>query len=254
MEPRPLIEACGVSKSFRLPTVRRETLREHLLGVFRPVPSQRLEVLKNIDIEVGRGEVLGIMGRNGSGKSTLRKVLCGVFQPDAGSVALRAPVMPILQLGIGWNVELDAVDNILVLATVMGIPLREAKASVEEILVFAGLEKFANLKVKHFSSGMSARLTYAVAFQSVREVLILDEIFAVGDAGFRARCEERYVRLISEGYTLVMVSHDPKTVSRYCTRAVLLEGGRLIMNATGPEVAREYLSVTSHTTADGAFG
>jgi ABC-type polysaccharide/polyol phosphate transport system ATPase subunit len=249
-----VIEARAVSKSFRLPTVRRETAREYLLGLLRPVPFQHLAVLRAIDLDVRRGETLGLMGRNGSGKSTLLKIISGIYRPDSGRVDVRAPVTSILELGIGWNLELDAVDNILVLATVMGMSLAEARASVDEILEFAGLEKFANLKVRYFSSGMGARLSYAVAFRAVREVLILDEIFAVGDAGFRTRCEERYLRLIREGYTVVMVSHDTETVERFCDRAVLLEDGQLVLEGTGADVAREYLSVTSHAAADGAFG
>ncbi|CAN5609341.1 hypothetical protein BH23GEM9_BH23GEM9_23350 [soil metagenome] len=249
-----LIEARLLTKSFRLPTFRRETAREHLLGLFRPVPYERLEVLKGVSLEVKRGETLGIMGRNGSGKSTLLKIITGIYQPDAGSVHLHAPLTPLLELGIGWNLELDAVDNILVLATVMGMSLREARESVDEILEFAGLEKFANLQVRYFSSGMSARLSYAVAFRAVREVLILDEIFAVGDAGFRARCEQRYRQLIAEGYTVVMVSHDPETIERFCDRALLLEGGHLIAEGSGTDIAAEYMQVTAHVTADGAFG
>jgi ABC-type polysaccharide/polyol phosphate transport system ATPase subunit len=249
-----LVEARGITKSFRLPTVRRETMREHLTGIFRPVPCLQLDVLRGIDLDVRQGETLGIMGRNGSGKSTLLKILSGIYEPDAGSVMARAPIMPILELGIGWNPDLDAIDNILVVATVMGMELREARASVDEILAFAGLEKFANLNLRYFSSGMAARLSYAVAFRAVREVLILDEVFAVGDAGFKARCEERYLQLIREGYTVVMVTHEPSTVESFCSRAVLLEDGHLIMEGTGVDVAQEYLQVTSHATADGAFG
>jgi ABC-type polysaccharide/polyol phosphate transport system ATPase subunit len=254
MSDRPLIEIHGVSKSFRVPTVRWETVREHFFGLFRPRSFDMLNVLDDVSLEVRRGETVGIMGRNGSGKSTLLKIICGIYQADRGAVVVRAPVMPILELGIGWNPELDAVDNILVLATVMGMRLQEARASVDEILDFAGLEKFANMELRYFSSGMASRLAYAVAFKAVREVLVLDEIFAVGDAGFKARCEERYRRLSSEGYTVILVSHDVSTVSTHCTRALLLEGGRLIMNATGEQVAAAYVKVASHVSADGAFG
>jgi ABC-type polysaccharide/polyol phosphate transport system ATPase subunit len=254
MAEPPLIEARRVSKSFLIPAVRRETVREHVLAFFQPPPSETLRVLREVDFEVRRGETVGIMGRNGSGKSTLLKILCGIYKADSGSVVVRAPVTPILELGIGWNPELDAVDNILVLATVMGMSLGEATASVEEILSFAGLEKFANLELKHFSSGMASRLAYSVAFKAVQEVLVLDEVFAVGDAGFKARCEERYRRLSAEGYTVILVSHDPEAVSTFCNRALLLEGGEIIMNDTGQTVASTYLDVSSRATADGTFG
>jgi ABC-type polysaccharide/polyol phosphate transport system ATPase subunit len=181
--------------------------------------------------------------RNGSGKSTLLKIMCGVFPPDQGRVSARAAITPILELGIGWNPELDAVDNVFLVGSVMGLSLRQIRRGMDEILAFAELERFANLKLMHYSSGMSSRLGYAVAFQAVREVLVLDEIFAVGDAGFRARCEDRYRRLRAQGHTVIMVSHDPRIVSTFCDRAVLLDGGRIVMDGAASDVAGEYLSL-----------
>lgn len=254
MAESPVIEMRDVSKSFQIPSVRRETVREHILGFFRPPRVETLDVLREVSLEVRRGETVGIMGRNGSGKSTLLKILCGTYEADAGTVVTRAPMSPILDLGIGWNPELNAVDNVMIMATILGMTLKEARASLEEIFVFAGVEKFANLEVKYFSSGMAARLAYSVAFRAVREVLVLDEIFAVGDAGFQARCEERYRVLSAKGYTVVLVSHEPRIVSTLCTRALLLEGGRVVMNDTGEKVAEAYLEVASHVTDDGSFG
>ena len=254
MAEPPVIEARDISKSFRIPSVRRETVREHVLGFFRPPRVETLSVLRQVNLEVNRGETVGIMGRNGSGKSTLLKILCGIYAADSGSVVVRAPVTPILELGVGWNPELDAVDNVMILATILGMTLREARASIEEILAFAGLEKFANLEVKYFSSGMAARLAYAVAFRAVRDVLVLDEIFAVGDAGFKARCEERYRFLSAIGHTVVLVSHDPEMISTFCHRALLLEGGRIVMNDTAENVAKAYIRVSFNDAEDGAFG
>src|SRR2546422_1044340 len=134
-------EARGISKSFRIPSVRRETVREQVLAFFRSPPVETLTVLREVSLEVHRGETVGIMGRNGSGKSTLLKILCGIYEADSGSVVVRAPVVPILELGVGWNPELNAVDNVMILTTIMGMTLREARASIEEILAFAGLEK-----------------------------------------------------------------------------------------------------------------
>lgn len=247
----PLIEARRVSKTFRVPGARRQTLREQVLGRERSPSLDTLHVLRDVSLEVRRGESLGIMGRNGSGKSTLLKVLCGIYQADSGSVTLRAPVMPLLELALGWNPDLDAVDNILVLSTLMGMSLREARAAVDEILAFAGLEGFAHQKARYFSSGMSARLAYSVAFRAVREVLVLDEIFAVGDAGFRARCEARFRQLVAEGYTVVMVSHEPATVARFCTRGLLLEGGRFVLEDSGANVAAAYVEVASDAPSVG---
>ena len=128
----------------------------------------------------------------------------------------------------------------------MGLSLQQIRRSMDEILAFAELERFANLKLMHYSSGMSARLGYAVAFQAVREVLVLDEIFAVGDAGFRERCEERYRELRSLGHTVIMVSHDPRIISTFCDRALLLDGGRIVMDGAASDVAARYVSTLTH--------
>lgn len=236
------IEVHGLRKSFSIPSVHRNTVRDHLLGLFRPRRFQTLRVLYDVGLEVARGETLGLMGRNGCGKSTLLKILCGIYRPDAGTVEVRGAVTPILELGLGWNPELDAIDNVLLIGTVMGLSLREARASIDSVLAFAELERFANLQLKHFSSGMASRLAYAIAFEAVREILILDEVFAVGDAGFRLRCEERYRELHARGHTVVLVSHDPRTVSSFCDRALLLEEGRVAVSGTGAQVAEAYLT------------
>jgi len=236
-----MIQVNGVSKAFSIPSVRRDTVREHLLGILKPRQFQRLQVLDAVSFEVTRGEAVGIMGRNGSGKSTLLKILAGVYQPDSGSVTTGASITPVLELGVGWNPELDAVDNVLLIGSVMGMPLRDIHRSMEEILAFAELERFAHLKLKHYSSGMSERLGYAVAFKAVRDVLVLDEIFAVGDAGFKARCERRYRELRSAGHTSIIVSHDPRIISTFYDRALLLESGRIAFEGSAREVADRYV-------------
>jgi ABC-type polysaccharide/polyol phosphate transport system ATPase subunit len=180
------------------------------------------------------------MGRNGSGKSTLLKILCGIYRADRGTLIVRSPVTPILELGLGWNPELDGVDNVLLIGTAMGLSLRQARRSLDEILAFAGLERFAGMPLKHYSSGMAARLAYSVAFKAVRDVLVLDEVFAVGDQEFRARCEARYRELSAQGHTVVLVSHEPRIVSAFCTRAVLLEGGTIVKEGSGEDVVRDY--------------
>jgi ABC-2 type transport system ATP-binding protein len=232
----------GVSKSFPIPVVRRDTVREHVFALFEPRRVNPLQVLDQVSFEVRPGEALGIMGRNGSGKSTLLKIVCGVYLPDRGRVVSHGSITPVLELGVGWNPELDAIDNVLMIGTVMGLTLAEIRRGMDEILAFAELERFANLPLKHYSSGMSARLAYAVAFRAVRDVLILDEIFAVGDAGFRQRCEQRYRELAAAGHTIVLVSHDHRIVSTFCSRALLLDNGRIVMEGPPPAVADRYVS------------
>jgi ABC-type polysaccharide/polyol phosphate transport system ATPase subunit len=238
-----MIEVDAVAKTFRIPHIRRDTLREHIFSLFETRHFEQFRVLDGISFDVRQGETLGIMGRNGSGKSTLLKLIAGIYQPDAGVVRVTGGLTAILELGIGWNPELDAIDNIFLLGSAMGLSLREIRNSVEEILAFAELERFANLKVQHYSSGMASRLAYAVAFRAVREILILDEIFAVGDAAFRSRCEDRYRGLHAAGHTVVMVSHSPDTIERFCDRAILIDSGRIHAEGAAASVADEYLKL-----------
>jgi ABC-type polysaccharide/polyol phosphate transport system ATPase subunit len=190
------------------------------------------------------------MGRNGCGKSTLLKILCGVYSADSGRVTVRRPITPILELGVGWNPELDAVDNVCLIGAIMGISLRDIRRRMDEILAFAELERFANLKLKHYSSGMLARLAYSTAFSVVRGVLVLDEILAVGDAGFRERCFERYRELRASGQTVLLVSHDPRIVTTCCDRALLLESGRILLEASAADVAQRYVSMLTFPPPD----
>ena len=247
-----VIQVQSVSKAFRIPTVRRETVREHVLGLLEPRRFERLQVLDRVSFDVQPGETLGIMGRNGGGKSTLLKILCGVYPPDSGTVTRRAAITPILELGVGWNPELDAIDNVCLIGSVMGLTLAEIRQRMDSMLAFAELERFANLKLKHYSSGMASRLGYAVAFEAVREVLVLDEIFAVGDAGFKEKCEARYRELRTAGHTIVLVSHDPRTVLAFCNRALLLDGGAIVMDGPAAGVTERYLSLLTHANPGAA--
>ena len=245
----PVVSARGVAKRFTIPSVRRDTIREHAIDLFRRRPHETLTVLDGVSLDLRLGESLGLMGRNGSGKSTLLKILSGIYAPDAGEVVTRGVLTPILELGVGWNPDLDAIDNIELLGTVMGLTLRELRRATADILSFADLERFARLELRHYSSGMAARLAYAVAFRAVRDVLILDEIFAVGDAGFKERCQERYRELHRSGRSMLLVSHEPRTIAAFCDRALLLEGGRIVMDGPAPAVADAYLDLLSRQPA-----
>ena len=240
----PVIELRGVSKTFAIPSIRRTTVREHIFGVFERARVDRLRALQDVDLALLPGETLGIMGRNGCGKSTLLKVLSGVYTADTGTVVRTRDITPILELGVGWNTELDAIDNVYLVGSVLGLSLREIRRDLDEILAFAELERFAGLRLKFYSSGMASRLAYAVAFRAVRDILVLDEIFAVGDAGFRAKCEVRYRELHEAGHSVLLVSHDPRVVETYCTRAILMDAGRIVAEGTGAEIVRQYLART----------
>jgi len=241
-----VLELQSVSKSFWIPAERRDTIREHVFAAFRPRPRRELRVLDCVSLAVRQGEAIGLMGANGSGKTTLLKILCGVYVPDAGRVVARAPVTPILELGVGWNPELDAIDNIYLMGTVMGLTLGEVRRDIDDILEFAELRPFARLPLKHYSSGMAARLGYATAFRAVRGVLILDEVLAVGDAGFKQRCEERYRQLRARGHSAVVVSHNPALIASFCDRAVLLHNCRIAVDGPPGAVAAAYVDSLTH--------
>lgn len=234
------IEVEALRKSFRIPSDPRHTVREHALSLFRPRRFTELRVLDGISFSVGKGESLGIMGANGCGKSTLMRILAGIYRPDGGRVTVRVPVTPILELGVGWNPELDALDNIELLGTVMGMSLGELRRATEEILAFAELEAFSGLPLKHYSSGMAVRLAYAVAFRAVRGALIADEVFAVGDAAFKRKCYARLEELRADGHSVLLVSHSPAEIADFCDRAILLHRGRIHAEGTGEEISAAY--------------
>ena len=236
-----LIEVESVSKSFWIPDEPRHTVREHVLAGFAPRPRRRLPVLDSVSLQLHKGEALGVMGANGCGKSTLLKLVCGIYIPDEGTITARAAITPILDLGVGWNPELDAVDNVYLIGGLMGLSLPEIARSLDAILDFAELRPFARMHLKHFSSGMAARLAYAVAFQAVREVLVLDEVLAVGDAGFKQRCEERYREIRAAGHTTLVVSHEPYVIGAFCDRAIMLRDGRIVAEGPSAEIADAYL-------------
>jgi len=240
----------NVAKTFRIPEVHRNTVRQHALALFRPRRFRDLRVLDGVSFEVKAGETVGIMGRNGSGKSTLLKIITGIYRPDRGRVVCRAPITPILELGLGWNPELDAVDNVYLIGSILGLSLGEIRASMDEILAFAEIEAFANVKLQHYSTGMALRLAYSVAFQAVRDVLILDEIFAVGDAGFKRKCEARYQKLNAAGHTVLVVTHDRRVVTTFCSRALLIDGGRVVMDGASEDVCAEYFRLLTPPPSD----
>jgi ABC-2 type transport system ATP-binding protein len=247
-----VLEVQEVHKSFSIPAVKRDTIREHFLNSFKLSDHLRdrreLKVLDGVSFSIKGGETLGIMGRNASGKSTLLKIISGIYRADQGAVQCTVPITPILGLGLGWNPDLDAIDNIYLLGTVMGLTLRELKIAKDEILEFAGIQEFSRLELKHYSSGMAMRLAYSVAFRAVRGLLILDEVFAVGDAEFTERCYQRYQEIHQVGHTVLLVSHNPNDIMRFCERAILLEGGKIVQEGSGHEIAKSYVQLfTSHS-------
>ena len=240
-----------VSKTFRLPHVRYSTLKERALHPFAARSADELEALREVSFAVKRGEFFGIVGRNGSGKSTLLKCVAGIYGLDSGSIAVKGRLSPFIELGVGFNPELSARDNVLINAIMLGLSRRQARARFDEIIEFAELEEFVDLKLKNYSSGMSVRLGFAVAIQVEADVLLVDEVLAVGDAAFQQKCFEEFVRLKSESRTMLYVTHDMATVERFCDRGLALERGRLVDEGEPERITKTYNEINFGQIASG---
>jgi ABC-type polysaccharide/polyol phosphate transport system ATPase subunit len=226
------IEARGISKSFEIPHEQRTMFKEYFLHPFRHVTYERNEAVRDVDVSIPAGEFLGVIGANGSGKSTLLKILAGIYRADAGSVRVSGKISPFIELGVGFNLELNARDNLRITATLLGLTSRELRERFDDILAFSELERFVDQKLKNYSSGMIVRLAYSIAIQVPFNILLLDEVLAVGDEAFQQKCFATFDEMREQGKTIVYVSHDLATVERFCDRALLLERGRVA--AVGP--------------------
>jgi ABC-type polysaccharide/polyol phosphate transport system ATPase subunit len=239
--PNAAIEVEGLEKTFRIPKHQVQTLKERALHPFRRSEYDELNVLKGIDFTIPQGEFFGIVGRNGSGKSTLLKCMAGIYRADAGTIRVAGRMSPFIELGVGFNPDLTARDNVVINAVMMGLTPAEARARFDDILAFAELEQFVDMKLKNYSSGMQVRLAFAVMVQSGSEILLIDEVLAVGDAAFQQRCLDEFKRLRDEGRTIVLVTHDMTMVERFCHRALLLTDGEIEMIGDPHEVGRRYI-------------
>jgi ABC-2 type transport system ATP-binding protein len=219
------IDVVGVSKTFRIPHEHRTTLKEYFLHPLRRITYERNDALRNVSFEVHRGEFFGIVGPNGSGKSTLLKILAGIYRPEAGAVHINGLLSPFIELGVGFSMDLNARDNIRINGTLLGLSKPELADRFNAILEFAELERFVDQKLKNYSSGMLMRLAYSIAIQVPFDILLLDEVLAVGDEAFQEKCFGTFERFHAEGKTIVYVSHDLGTVSRFCQRALYLRDG-----------------------------
>jgi ABC-type polysaccharide/polyol phosphate transport system ATPase subunit len=229
-----------VSKTFRMPHVHYSTLKERALHPFAARTADEFQALREVSFAAKRGEFYGIVGRNGSGKSTLLKCVAGIYALDAGTVTVNGRLSPFIELGVGFNPELSARDNVLINAIMLGLSRREARARFDEIIEFAELEEFVDLKLKNYSSGMSVRLGFSVAIQVEADVLLVDEVLAVGDAAFQQKCFDEFDRLKHENRTMLYVTHDMPSVERFCDRGLVLERGRMVDEGQPERITRTY--------------
>ena len=189
IDKKPVIEVKNISKHFKLPHERKNSLKQHFVGLFsKKLGYEKFEALKNINFTVNEGDFFGIVGRNGSGKSTLLKIISGIYQPNSGSVKIHGTLTPFIELGIGFNPELTGRENVYLNGSILGLTKKEIDSLYSEIVEFAELERFMDQKLKNYSSGMQVRLAFSIAIRAQNDILLLDEVFAVGDANFQMKC------------------------------------------------------------------
>jgi ABC-type polysaccharide/polyol phosphate transport system ATPase subunit len=236
----PAVVADGLRKTFRIPHHQYSTLKERVMRPLRTRSYDELKAVDDISFSVAKGEFFGIVGRNGSGKSTLLKLLAKIYAPDEGSVHIEGRLSPFIELGVGFNPDLAARDNVTINAIMLGLSRRQAHDCFDDVIRFAELEGFVDLALKNYSSGMSVRLAFSVAIEADADVLLVDEVLAVGDAGFQQKCFAEFQRMKEAGRTIILVTHDMGAVQRFCDRAILLDHGRMLEIGEPEVIARAY--------------
>ena len=236
-----VIEVRDVEKAFRIPVHRIDSFKERVVHPLARPQYRTLEALKKVSFDVHRGEFFGIVGRNGSGKSTLLKILASIYRADSGLIRMFGRPAPFIELGVGFNMELSARENVTLNGVMMGLSQREARSRLDAVLDFAELEEFVDLKLKNYSSGMLVRLAFSVMIQAEADILLIDEVLAVGDAAFRQKCRDVFREMRDSDRTVVLVTHDMTAVQSYCHRAMLLDNGDLRELGDPEEVGRQYL-------------
>lgn len=235
------IKVDRVNKYFKLPHEKQNSLKGLLLNSFRGRKTyERQIVLKDISFEIKKGEFFGIVGRNGSGKSTLLKLLAGIYSPNSGSIQINGKLTPFIELGVGFNPELTGRENVFLNGALLGFNRSEMTAMYDEIVEFAELEKFMDQKLKNYSSGMQVRLAFSIAIRANSEILVLDEVLAVGDEAFQKKCVDVFEKYKAIKKTIILVTHDMEAVRRFCSKALLIKEGNILEIGEPNKVAARY--------------
>lgn len=221
------IKVENVSKTFRIPHEKHTSLKSAALNAFEKKTYEEFVALKDVSFEVKKGEFFGIIGRNGSGKSTLLKILAGIYMPGRGKVDIKGKFSPFLELGVGFNPELTGRENIFLGGAVLGLSKKEIEGNFDKIVAFSELEEFVDMKFKNFSSGMQVRLAFALSIFAHADILLMDEVLAVGDSNFQNKCMDEFSRYKKEGKTVVLVSHSMDSIEKHCDRVLYLEKGKI---------------------------
>jgi len=237
-----IIKLDNISKIFKIPHMHTNNLKTFLLHLRKMRTYEEFYALKGINLTIKKGEFVGIIGKNGSGKSTLLKIIAGILNPTTGKVTVKGAISPFLELGVGFNLELSAKENIFLYSSILGLTKKEAINRYPEILDFSELKRFIDAPLKNFSSGMQVRLAFSVTVQSKAPILLVDEVLAVGDAAFQEKCFSVFNDFKAKGKTIVFVSHDMQTISTFCDRVVYLKSGSEIITGQADEIIDLYLS------------
>lgn len=238
---KPVVEVKHVSMRFNLSSQKVDNLKEYFIKLVRKeLKYNEFWALKNVSLKVNKGDRLGILGLNGAGKSTLLKIIAGVLKPTEGSVTVKGKIAPLLELGAGFEPEYTGAENIYLYGAVLGYPREFIAEKYNEIIEFSELGKFIDVPLKNYSSGMKSRLGFAIATVVEPDVLILDEVLAVGDAKFKKKCEAKIQSMFDKGVTVLFVSHSLPQVQKICNKAILLEQGKIIANGGIEEVSGIY--------------
>ena len=241
MSSNVAVKVDHVSKFFKLPTESTQSLRTTLVNRFRGIKGyKKQEVLRDISFEVEKGDFYGIVGRNGSGKSTLLKIISEIYVPEKGSVTINGKLVSFIELGVGFNPELTGRENVYMNGAMLGFSTAEIDAMYDDIVDFAELHEFMNQKLKNYSSGMQVRLAFSVAIKAQGDILILDEVLAVGDEAFQRKCNDYFMERKKSGKTTILVTHDMNAVKKYCNKAVLIENGLVKVVGNPDDVANQY--------------
>lgn len=241
------IKVEGVSKTFKLPHEKHTSIKSAFVNFYKPHKKgyELQKALDNVSFEVKKGEFFGIVGRNGSGKSTLLKLLAGIYSPTAGSIHVNGKLTPFIELGVGFNMELTGRENVFLNGALLGFSRKEMQAMYKDIVEFAELEKFMDQKLKNYSSGMQVRLAFSIAIRAESEILLIDEVLAVGDAAFQRKCFDVFRELKKQKRTIVLVTHDMSNVERFCDRTLVLDNGDFVTLTSSQDASSIYARINA---------
>lgn len=244
-----VLSAHDIRKDFHLPHEKSNSLKGAVVNIFKKKDKDidTQHALRGVSFDIRKGEFFGILGRNGSGKSTLLKILAEIYQPTRGEVKVKGKLVPFIELGVGFNPELTGRENVYLNGALLGFSEKEIDEKYDEIVEFAELEDFMEQKLKNYSSGMQVRLAFSVATRAEADILLVDEVLAVGDADFQRKCYKYFKSLKSSGKTVIFVTHDMGAVKEYCDRAILIDTGKIIHSGRASKIADEYLKLFNKT-------